>query len=248
MFESPIKSKYSILYAEDETKIRELNKELFSELFENVYIAEDGQEALDLYHEYKPDVVFLDISMPLVNGIQVAQEIRKTNAEVPIIILTAHDDKEYLLPAIDLRLHKFIKKGTIRFSELDRILQTIIEDLDNKKDSLSFWRITPKTHNPSFKWDLNEHKLYRNETEEIELTKKQTQIFAKFSKKRNEINKVVENDELAKELWGDDYDSETAKSSSEQKIRGFFYIIKKKLDGVELFKSVYNQGYKVVDF
>lgn len=64
--------------------------------FKNVYVASDGAEGLQIYQEKKPNVIFTDILMPGVNGIEFAYEIRKTDETTPIIFLTAHEEPEYI--------------------------------------------------------------------------------------------------------------------------------------------------------
>ena len=101
---------YTILYAEDDISLRGTIVELLDRYFGRVYEASDGREALGIYQEYRVDVVMCDIDMPIVDGLEVASIIRKSNRDIPIVILTAYSDRDKLLKAIELQLIKYLLK------------------------------------------------------------------------------------------------------------------------------------------
>jgi two-component system, cell cycle response regulator len=103
---------YNILYAEDSATIRMQLFDAFTELFNNVYVASDGEEALKIYHENKNNINLLvtDIQMPNKNGIELIKAIREEDNNMPIIITTAHDESGYLLDSINIGVSKFIIK------------------------------------------------------------------------------------------------------------------------------------------
>lgn len=74
--------------------------------------AESGQEALSIVQSENPDVVLMDISLPDKSGIEVTQEIKRLNREVSIIVLTIHDDGEYLSKALAVGATGFVSKRT----------------------------------------------------------------------------------------------------------------------------------------
>ncbi|NOR57562.1 MAG: response regulator, partial [Sulfurimonas sp.] len=96
------KSKFSILYAEDDERIREKYAKFLRLYFKDVYEATNGKEALELYDENRPDVIILDINMPIINGLEVAKIIRRRDNETQLIILSAYSDREKLLVATEL--------------------------------------------------------------------------------------------------------------------------------------------------
>ena len=82
--------------------------------------ARDGEEALNIIEKLGPDVVVTDISMPLMDGIELIRRIREQNQAVYIIVLSCHDDFEYVkqalsLQAVDyiLNIPKFTKKNSL---------------------------------------------------------------------------------------------------------------------------------------
>ena len=78
--------------------------------FEIVAEAEDGLQAFDKISKLKPDVAILDISMPNMNGIEVARKIQKENINVEVIILTMHIGREYFKEAMDCGVKGYILK------------------------------------------------------------------------------------------------------------------------------------------
>ena len=95
-------SKVRILLADDHTILREgikvlLNRENDMEI---VAEAEDGAQALEKVRAVKPDVVVMDISMPKIGGLEVTREITETFPDVKVVILTMHDNEEYLVQAL----------------------------------------------------------------------------------------------------------------------------------------------------
>ena len=100
----------TILYAEDEIGIRENIADSLGYYVKEVYQANNGQEAFEIYEEKKPDIILSDIHMPILNGIEFVKKVRQTNRDIPIVMITAHTDKKYLLEAVELHMEKYIIK------------------------------------------------------------------------------------------------------------------------------------------
>ena len=85
---SETESRQKILVADDEASIRRILETRLKMVGYDVVIAEDGEEAVELFNKENPDLVVLDVMMPKMDGYGVTREIRRTS-DVPIIILTA---------------------------------------------------------------------------------------------------------------------------------------------------------------
>jgi DNA-binding NarL/FixJ family response regulator len=83
-----------ILFADDHTLIAEACKRLLEPEFEVVGIVKDGRALVRAYAELKPDVVIADVSMPLLNGIDAAEQIRESSPKARVIFLTMNTDRE----------------------------------------------------------------------------------------------------------------------------------------------------------
>jgi DNA-binding NarL/FixJ family response regulator len=88
-----------ILLADDHTLVLEGLKRILASEFELVGMVENGRELLAVAGKLMPDVVLMDISMPLLNGIDAARQLKKILPSIKIIILTMHDDKTYITEA-----------------------------------------------------------------------------------------------------------------------------------------------------
>jgi len=95
--------------------------------------ASDGDEAIRKCQELEPDVVFMDITMPNVDGITATKEILEDNPEMKIIICTAMGQKSMVLEALELGAVDFIVKPF----EADRVLQALakLEGLEDPEES-----------------------------------------------------------------------------------------------------------------
>ncbi len=155
-----ILKRLKLLYAEDDLNIRNELSALLSKFFANIYTADDGQEALEIYREKQDDIdiIVADINMPRLTGIEMVQKIREFDSEVPVVFITAYSDTSFLIEAIKLKAFDYIVKPIdIRMlmkslSELSNILyQEFLLDKQNQelkkyKDILDKNNIVIKTN------------------------------------------------------------------------------------------------------
>lgn len=100
----------SVLFVENDAEIREQLARFLKRWVGTLYVAENGQEGLEVWRQYKPDVVVTDIMMPVMDGLKMAELIRQENHSVPIIVASAFSDAKFLLKAIDLGIDKYVIK------------------------------------------------------------------------------------------------------------------------------------------
>jgi two-component system, OmpR family, response regulator RpaB len=117
-----------ILIVDDEASIRRILETRFKMLGYDTAVAADGEEALQIYHQFDPDVVILDIMMPKVDGYAVTREIRK-HSNTPIIILTALGDVNERVTGLDMGADDYVVKP---FSpkELEARVKSILRRLE----------------------------------------------------------------------------------------------------------------------
>ncbi len=120
------KNKLTVLIADDHALLREaLHQALDAEKdMEVVAEASDGEEAVKLASERKPDVVVMDIVMPKLNGIEATKKIKEIAPNTAILVLTAYDDEEYVLGLLDAGAAGYLLKSA-RGRDLVEAIRTI---------------------------------------------------------------------------------------------------------------------------
>ncbi len=120
----------SILLVEDEADTREILSRMLTIKLPGIRLlcAENGKSGLELYQEHRPDLVITDINMPLMDGLSMAGAIREQHPETHIIVLTAYDDTNYLLHAIEAGISHYVLKPINQrklFASIDRCIDSI---------------------------------------------------------------------------------------------------------------------------
>lgn len=131
----------TVLIAEDELALGQIVKESLESRDFSVELAGDGEKALKIYRENKPQVLILDVMMPLKDGFSVAREVRMVDKETPIIFLTSKSRTEDIVEGFNLGCNDYLKKP---FSMEELIVR--INSLMNRKNLATF----PKPKETSF--------------------------------------------------------------------------------------------------
>ena len=103
-----------IMIADDHSMVREGIKQLL-ELDGDIVVnseASNGKQCIELLDENRTDVLLLDINMPLMNGLQVLQYIRENRIKIKVLILTIHNEVEYLMRAVELGVDGYVLKDS----------------------------------------------------------------------------------------------------------------------------------------
>lgn len=125
---SKVKDKIEIIIADDHMMIREGLKQLLELDGTMKVIAEanDGEECLNLLNKkIHPDILLLDINMPKKNGIEVLEYIKQNKIPVKVLILTVHNEVEYLLKSVDIGIDGYLLKDS-SYDELKEAIDVII--------------------------------------------------------------------------------------------------------------------------
>ncbi len=116
-----------IMLADDHVLIREGIRQLleFDGTVEVIAEVNDGEECIEVLDNLKPELILLDINMPKKNGIEVLTYIRKKNMPIKVLMLTVHNEIDYLLKALDLNVDGYIVKDS-GSSELKKAIKCIM--------------------------------------------------------------------------------------------------------------------------
>jgi DNA-binding NarL/FixJ family response regulator len=106
----------TILVADDDPLIRKTLCEFFEseEGYEVCAEARNGREAIDLALKHRPHLIILDLSMPVMNGVDASRELKRIMPTVPIILFTLYADIENEILAADLLVDNVVSKGDVR--------------------------------------------------------------------------------------------------------------------------------------
>ncbi len=121
-----MENKIKLLMVEDHKLLRVGLKAIFEE-YPNLEIigeAEDGQQAVKLARELKPDVILMDIGLPVFSGIEATRRIKESNPEIKIIVLTSHTDEKEVMEALSAGASAYALKD-VKTEHLVSIIQTV---------------------------------------------------------------------------------------------------------------------------
>jgi two-component system response regulator NreC len=106
--------KIRILIADDHTIVRDGIRSLFEDEpdLEVIGEAEDGRSAVQLTNQLEPDVVIMDIAMPLLNGLEATRQIKRNKSNVKVLVLTMHDNEEYIRQVLASGAAGYVLKDT----------------------------------------------------------------------------------------------------------------------------------------
>ena len=145
--------KFTLLYVEDNEDAREATLFILEDIFDNIIVAVDGSDGLNKFKENDIDIVLTDISMPIMDGLEMCQNIKQIDPDQPIIVLTALLDINTLKKAIDIGVDSFINKPlediTILFEKLSQVVKRI--NYDKQQEEIIEARINQEKVNMMLK-------------------------------------------------------------------------------------------------
>lgn len=157
--------KIKVMIADDHSLIREGLRQLleFDGSIEIIAEASNGVECLEKLNNFEPDVLLLDINMPEKNGIDVLKEMKEKGSSVKVLILTVHNELEYLMNAVDIGVDGYILKDS-DFVELKRAIIAVLEGDNYIQPSL-----IPALNNQLVNRDIEKDKIALLTSRELEV-------------------------------------------------------------------------------
>lgn len=156
-----------VLIADDHKMVREGLRRIleFDGEIQVIDEADNGEECIKKIRSSKPDIVLLDINMPVMNGIEALQEIRKKKLKTKVIILTVHNEIEYLLRAVDIGIDGYVLKDSDAH-ELIKAVTSVYEG-----DKFIQPSLIPLLNSKLITRDLDAERLEQLSKREIEVLK-----------------------------------------------------------------------------
>lgn len=179
---------------------------------------------LKKFKKFKPDLVITDIAMPIMDGLDMAREIKEISDDVPIVVLSAYSEKERLLRSIDIGIDKYLIKP-VDIEELFKVLDYLIGE---KIEANMLVKISEE-----YQFNKTKRTLIHN-GKEIVLTKKELAFISLLLKQPGVL---VLHEDIKKNVWIGEHVSDTA-------VRTFIKRVRDKV-GEDFIKNVPSLGYKI---
>ncbi len=184
----------TLLIADDNAQILSVLSEYAKNEGYAVVLAQNGKEALEQFDQAHPDLVLLDVMMPLVDGFEVCREIRK-KADTPVIMITARGEDFEKIMGLDIGADDYIVKpfspGEV-MARVRAILRRIAREDSSAKQIFAYDNLVI---------NLDQYAVTVNQ-EAVALTKKEIELLWTLAKNKN---KVFTRENLLNSLWGYDY-------------------------------------------
>lgn len=223
----------SILIAEDYKELQISLKKLFSLFFTKIDVTNDGKDAFELYEKnfialscY--DIVFSDIVMPNMNGIELAKKVKSLNPKQNIIIFSSYQDTDYLLEFINIGIKRFVPKPILLKPLLDMLI-SICKDIDKEKRLSNKFIISKDLY-----YLMLEKELFIGEYL-VKLSSQEVQVLEFLISKSNNI---VSAEEIISFLYSKNIDIKY------ENVRKMIYKLRKKLSD-DVLETIHGMGYKL---
>jgi len=220
----------NLLFVEDDPLVRESSAEIFENYFQKVTTASDGEEGLEYFKNFSYDLVVTDIVMPHMNGIEMCRNIKELNKNQKIIVMSAHDERQYLIDLIRISVSDFLQKP-LGMQEMIDVFHRVCREIQEEKMKNQYARINSEVY-----WDFSSKTLYVN-SQAIDLTAQETKFFELLVK--NPSHKFAD-----LEIFEYINNKDSQKEFSKDSIKSLVKRLRKKIpDGI--VKTQKNLGYSI---
>ncbi len=214
----------TILLIEDEPQLRASFSKLLSLFVGKVITATNGKEALEVL-DSNIDIIFTDIKMPKMDGIEFIKRVRKKKSDIPIVITSAYSNQEYLLEAIKLSLVEYLLKP-VKESDLEGVLVSCAKTLNKSSSEIAIF-------NETLSYDY-ENKIIKYIDSIINLTNKEVIFIELLLKHRG---KLVTKTEIEDNLY-------IYKEAPPSALKNLVFKLRKKLP-LNIIESNNKLGYSI---
>ena len=220
--------KLKLLYVEDNEETRLSSVALFERFFDDITVAVDGKDGIDKFNRFKPDIIFTDISMQKMDGLQMIDKINSSGTEhTPILVLSAHGESSDLLNAIKIGVDGYLIKPIELELFIEELHRIINKKYKSQKDIVQI--------NEEYIWNKEAKKLYHL-SQEISLTKNEILLLELMT---SNVNLIYSDELIMEQVWF---------NSSDSNVSNVKNLLKRLNDkfSKKLIKNIYSVGYSFV--
>lgn len=183
----------TLLLAEDEPALGMIVKESLETRGFHVLLCENGEKALSVYQESKPELLVLDVMMPKIDGFTLAKEIRQEDDTIPIIFLTAKSQTKDVVEGFTIGGNDYLKKP---FS-----MEELIVRINNLLNQTKLQKSSDILHIGNYTFDFPKQTLQFKNVVKIQLTHREAHLLFHLIKNKNQ---VLDRSLILNKLWGSD--------------------------------------------
>ena len=221
-----------VLVVDDEVAVADLLEDALTLGGYQTLRAANGMEALRLVREKSPDLLLLDINMPLMDGFEVLERLRERGNDTPVLFLTARDDRDDELHGLQLGADDYVTKP-FGVDELILRVQAVLRRTQREPETVNILAAGP------IEIDFQNHQVTLD-GKEVNLSPTEFKLLSYLIQNKN---RVLTKQQLLSNVWGINYESETTVLDT------YISYLRKKIDsqGLGLIKTVRGVGFKFKD-
>lgn len=228
------KKNLNILYIEDDILATARLKNILNKFFNKIIIASNGEDAFELLKTSpKIDLIISDINMPKMDGLEFLEKLRYIDSKIPFIFVTARDEPDKMLRAIQLDIDNYILKP-INLQNLLAVIDKIVEKL--YKEYLLLEKNSHIQIEENLFWNRN-NKTLVFDNQIIKLTKKELQFLEILMADENKIHKI---EDIISVLWEDEFLGKDYISN----LKNIISRLRNKVPALKI-ENLYGMGYKI---
>ncbi len=227
--------KKTILIVEDDAGIRVILQDALSEQGYDVTTAADGEKGLELALASKPDLLILDVMLPLMDGFEICKRVRQEGVTSPILMLTVKDEEVDKVLGLELGADDYVTKP-FSLKELSARIKALLRRVEDYQNEIKLYRFG------SVELDFQKYES-RKDGLDLRLTPLELKILKLLIDRKGQ---VISRDEFLDSVWGADN-----LAVSHRTVDSHMAHIRKKIEDnpskPKHIKSVHSIGYKFVD-
>ena len=225
----------TILVVEDDTGIRVVLQDTLTSQGYHVVTADNGMKGLELAQKLKPDLIILDVMLPLMDGFEICKRLRKEGITSPVMMLTVKDEEVDKVLGLELGADDYVTKP-FSLKELSARVKALLRRVEDYQDEMSVYSFG--------KVELDFHKFEsRKDGQDLGLTPLELKILKLMITSKG---KVITRDEFLDQVWGVEN-----LNVSHRTVDSHIAHIRKKIEedpsNPQYILSVHSIGYKFVD-
>lgn len=228
------KKTLNILYIEDDKVLVHKIKLILQKIFRSVFVASNGEEALKIFKSNNINLIISDINMPIINGLTFLKNLRKINTDISFIFLTAKQEVNTIIDAIEHDISGYILKP-IDLNNFLCIINKTIEKEYKKYINLQE-KYLLKIDN-TFSWNKQTRTLLKNDVSIVKLTKKELLLLELLLEYDNKVCSISE---ITYYLWDEDFEQKDYISN----LKNIISRIRNKIPEITI-ENIYGLGYRI---